>query len=71
MTYFFQKHALAKAGVDAPDHKFQLGNKIIENLYDILQDLIRAKFSQDKLNQLQEINIKLEILRYQTSLMLI
>lgn len=51
------------------DHKFILGNKIIHSLYEILEDLITAQFSSQKLATLQSINIKLAILRYQTRLL--
>ncbi len=51
------------------DHKFILGNKTIHRLYEILEDLITAQFSPQKLDKLQSINTKLAILRYQTRLL--
>ncbi len=51
------------------DHKFILGNKIIHSLYEILEDLITAQFSSQKLDTLQSINVKLAVLRYQTRLL--
>ncbi len=34
------------------DHKFILGNRIIEGLYDLLEGLIKARYSKEKLAQL-------------------
>lgn len=52
------------------DHKFLLGNRITSNLYDILESLIQARYAKQKLTILEEINLKLDILRYQTRLLL-
>lgn len=51
-------------------HKFTLGDRIISNLYDILEMLIRARYAHEKLKILEEINTQLDILRYQTRLLL-
>ncbi len=52
------------------NHKFLLGNRITTILYDILDGLLIARYSSEKLPQLESLNIKLEILRYQTRLLL-
>ncbi|UKO99517.1 diversity-generating retroelement protein Avd [Nostoc sp. UHCC 0870] len=52
------------------DHKFILGNRIISGLYDLLDNLITARYSKDRLIILQTLNTKLDILRYQTRLLL-
>lgn len=52
------------------DHKFQLGDRIVAGLYDLLESLILARYQRDKLPQLQIINSKLDVLRYQTRLLL-
>lgn len=52
------------------DHKFTLGERIITNLYDLLEGLIEVRFSQKKLPQLRQLNVQLEVLRYQTRLLL-
>ena len=53
------------------DHRFALGSRIIEKLYDLLEGLIQTCYShQDKVSQLKALNINLEILRYQTRLLL-
>jgi hypothetical protein len=51
-------------------HKFTIGDRIINLLYDLLEGLIQAKYAQTKLAQLESINIQLDILRYQTRLLL-
>ncbi|MBW4615530.1 MAG: diversity-generating retroelement protein Avd [Desmonostoc vinosum HA7617-LM4] len=52
------------------NHKFLLGDRIIEGLYDLLEELIKARYSREKLTQLEAINSKLDILRHQTRLLL-
>ena len=52
------------------DHKLLLGERIITGLYDLLEGLITARYSPDKLSQLQALNTRLDILRYQTRLLL-
>lgn len=52
------------------DHKFILGTRTTNILYDILEALIRARYAKEKLSQLEAINTELDILRYQTRLLL-
>lgn len=52
------------------DHKYLLGDRIISGLYDLLEGLIRARYSSDKLPQLQALNSQLDVLRHQTRLLL-
>ncbi|MDQ3014209.1 MAG: diversity-generating retroelement protein Avd [Acidobacteriota bacterium] len=52
------------------DHKFNLGDRIISSLYDLLDELITAKYSNQKLAQLAAINVRLERMRHQTKLLL-
>ncbi len=52
------------------DHKFLLGERIITGLYDLLEGLIQARYAKEKLNQLEALNVKLDILRHQTRLLL-
>lgn len=52
------------------DHRFQLGSRMVSGLYDLLESLILARYKRDKLPQLQIINSKLDVLRYQTRLLL-
>jgi len=51
-------------------HKFTLGDRIINQLYDLLEGLIKAKYAKDKLTQLEYLNTGLDILRYQTRMLL-
>lgn len=52
------------------DYKFTLGERIIMGLYSLLEELIQARYSNEKLLRLQAINSKLDILRHQTRLLL-
>ncbi|HIK45184.1 MAG TPA: diversity-generating retroelement protein Avd [Leptolyngbyaceae cyanobacterium M65_K2018_010] len=52
------------------DHKFTLGDRIVTQLYDLLEGLIKARYSRDKLPKLYDLNLQLEILRHQTRLLL-
>lgn len=51
------------------DHKFGLGDRIITELYDLLEGLLKARYAKQKLSQLVELNSKLDIVRYQTRLL--
>ncbi|BAY45962.1 hypothetical protein SAMD00079811_35690 [Scytonema sp. HK-05] len=51
-------------------HKFSLGDRIINGLYDLLEGLIQAKYAKNKLSQLEPLNTQLDILRYQTRMLL-
>jgi hypothetical protein len=50
-------------------HKFNLGDRITTGLYDLLEGLIEARYAKEKLAQLEALNVKLDILRYQTRLL--
>jgi hypothetical protein len=51
------------------NHQYFLGNRIITELYDLLEGLIYARYSQEKLPQLQKLNAILDLLRHQTRLL--
>ncbi len=52
------------------DHRFALGERIVNNLYNLLEGLLQARYAKsDKLAQLQSLNTQLDILRYQTRLL--
>ena len=51
-------------------HKFTLGDRITNGLYDLLENLIQAKYTHKKLPILYDTNMKLEILRHQSRLLL-
>lgn len=50
-------------------HKYGLGDRIVNQLYNLLEGLIRAKYSSDKLTLLESLNAELTIIRYQTRLL--
>jgi hypothetical protein len=50
-------------------HKFTLGERLINELYDLLEGLINARYSRQKLPLLEALNNKLDLLRYQTRLL--
>ena len=52
------------------NHKFLLGDRIITGLNDLLDGLILARYSRDKLPQLKVLNGRLDVLRHQTRLLL-
>ncbi|MEM9567872.1 MAG: diversity-generating retroelement protein Avd [Cyanobacteria bacterium P01_E01_bin.34] len=51
------------------DHKFNLGDRIVTGLYDLLKAFILARYSRNKLDILAPQNGRLDILRYQTRLL--
>lgn len=51
-------------------HKFMLGDRMIARLYDLLENLIQARYAQEKLSILESLNTSLAILRHQTRLLL-
>ncbi|MBW4465472.1 MAG: diversity-generating retroelement protein Avd [Pegethrix bostrychoides GSE-TBD4-15B] len=52
------------------NHKFLLGDRITAGLYDLLDALIQARYELNKLDHLEPLNAKLDILRHQTRLLL-
>src|ERR1700730_13874625 len=50
------------------NHRFVLGERIERNLYDLLETLIRAKYTRDRQGLLEQANVLLEILRFQMRL---
>ena len=51
------------------DHKFALGDRIISNLYDLLEGLILARYARERVPQLEALNGRLDVLRYQSRLL--
>lgn len=49
-------------------HRFVLGERMERNLYDLLELMIQAKYSKQPGPLLGQINLKLEILRFQVRL---
>ena len=51
-------------------HRHLLGERIITQLYELLEGLVVARYAREKLPQLEALNAKLDILRYQTRMLL-
>ena len=52
------------------DQKFGLGDRIIGSLYDLLEGLILARYSKERVRRLETLNGRLDVLRHQTRLLL-
>jgi hypothetical protein len=46
-------------------HRFVLGERIERNLYDLLETLIKARYTRERQGLLGQANLKLEVLRFQ------
>jgi hypothetical protein len=51
------------------NYRFTLGDRVIVGLYNLMEGLIQARYSQNKLPQLEALNSHLDILRHQTRLL--
>ncbi len=51
-------------------HKYTIGDQKINSLYNFLESLIIAKYTSEKLNLIESLNPKLDIIRYQTRILL-
>ena len=49
-------------------HRFVLGERIERGLYDLLEALIRARYTRERAKLLDEANLCLEVLRFQMRL---
>jgi hypothetical protein len=52
------------------DHKFTLGDRLQNRMYDILEELIMARYEKEKASRLERTNAKLDVLRHQTRFLL-
>ena len=50
------------------NHRFVLGERLERNLYELLEILIRAKYTKQRQELLEKANLQLEILRFQIRL---
>lgn len=51
-------------------HRFGLGERMVTALYDLLEGLIQARYTQkNKVARLENLNSQLDVLRYQTRLL--
>ncbi|BAZ13838.1 hypothetical protein NIES4071_56780 [Calothrix sp. NIES-4071] len=51
------------------NHKFGLGDRIVNRLYDLMEGLSEARYDNDKLEKLKRLNAKVDILRIFTWLL--
>lgn len=51
------------------DHKFGLGQRMVSELYELLEGLVLARYDRDRLAKLQPLSGKLDVLQYQTRLL--
>jgi len=68
-TYDFIKWYIPISTKLPKTHKFGIGDRITNLLYQVLEDMIMAKYSKDKVPLLENINARLDILRYHSRLL--
>jgi hypothetical protein len=51
------------------DHRFALGDRLVQGLYDLLEGLVTARYASAKLEQLEPLNARLDLLRLQIRLL--
>ncbi len=68
-TYDFVKWFIPILNNLPRNHQLLLGTRIANELYDLLEGLIQARYAKDKRVQLEALNSKLDLLRYQTRLL--
>ncbi len=70
-TYDFIKWYVPIINRLPKSHKFTLGDRMINGLYNFLDGLVSARYNnKEKLAKLEPLNSQLDILRYQTRLLL-
>jgi len=67
-TYDFILWSCHHTGKFPRNHRFVLGERIERSLYDLLETLIRAKYTKERRELLEYANLVLEILRFQVRL---
>jgi len=51
------------------DHRFGLGDRLVQGLYDLLEGMVAARYSTAKLERLEPLNARLDLLRLQIRLL--
>ena len=51
------------------DHRFALGDRLVQGLYDLLEGLVVARYATAKLERLEPLNARLDLLRLQIRLL--
>jgi hypothetical protein len=67
-AYDLVRELTQRVGKFPRDHKFLLGDRILTNAYDVLDMLIEAEYSRNKVPLLDRANIRLEQMRFQVRL---
>ena len=67
-TYDLVRELTQRVGKFPRDHKFLLGDRVLNNAYDVLDLLIEAKYSRNKVPLLDRVNVRLEQMRFQVRL---
>ncbi|HKI32520.1 MAG TPA: diversity-generating retroelement protein Avd [Gemmataceae bacterium] len=67
-TYDLVLWSCHHAGRFPRSHRFVLGERIERNLYDLLETLIRARYTRERQALLGQANLTLEVLRFQMRL---
>ena len=67
-AYDLVREMTRRVGKFPRDFRFLLGDRILRNVYDVLDCLIEAKFSKEKLVTLGRANLRLEQVRFQVRL---
>ena len=64
LTYDLLKWAIPTLNKFPRDQRFLLGDRIENHILDVLELLVHANYSRDKLAYLQKANLKIELLRF-------
>ena len=64
-TYELVKWACERISNFPRDRRFTLGARLENRLYDVHEGLLRAKYTHDRVQILRDVNLHLEMLRFQ------
>ena len=67
-TYDFISRSCNHTSRFPRNHRFVLGERIERNLYELLETLIRARYTKPRQALLEQANLTLEVLRFQIRL---
>jgi hypothetical protein len=67
-AYDLVREMTQRVGKFPRGHRFLLGDRILRNVYDVLDLLIEAKYARDKWVVLDRANLRLEQMRFQARL---
>ena len=64
LTYDLLKWSIPAIKGFPRDQRFMLGDRIENHILDVLELLISARYSRDKIDYLKKANLKIEVLRF-------